>query len=250
MFKAAIFTILYCFPFLLTAQTAKEIVEKTEDKMRGKTSQAIIVVKTIRPSWTREMRLKTWMKGNDYSTILITSPVRDKGIVFLKRKKEVWNWMPSIEKIIKLPPSMMSQSWMGTDFTNDDLVKESSLVTDYNHAFTNDTTINSRSCFQIIMIPKPEAAVVWGKLITCIDKEKMVQLHARFYDESNELINTMNAFEVKMMDGRLIPTRFEMIPANKKNQKTEMRYVSVIFNRTIDESLFTTDKMRYITEIQ
>jgi outer membrane lipoprotein-sorting protein len=250
MFKAAIFSILYCFPFLLTAQTAKEIVEKTEDKMRGKTSQAIIVVKTIRPSWTREMRLKTWMKGNDYSTILITSPVRDKGIVFLKRKKEVWNWMPSIEKIIKLPPSMMSQSWMGTDFTNDDLVKESSLVTDYNHAFTNDTTINSRSCFQIIMIPKPEAAVVWGKLITCIDKEKMVQLHARFYDESNELINTMNAFEVKMMDGRLIPTRFEMIPANKKNQKTEMRYVSVIFNRTIDESLFTTDKMRYITEIQ
>lgn len=250
MFKAIPILILIAHSLSLNAQTAKEIVEKTEDKMRGKTSQATIVVKTIRPGWTREMRLKTWMQGNEYSTILITSPARDKGIVFLKRKKEVWNWMPSIEKIIKLPPSMMSQSWMGTDFTNDDLVKESSPVTDYNHIFASDTTIDSRICFQIIMIPKPDAAVVWGKLVTCIDKEYLVQLHARFYDESNELINTMNAYEVKMMDGRLIPTRFEMIPANKKNQKTEMRYESVIYNRTIDASLFTTDKMRYITEIQ
>ena len=250
MFKQFLIQLLIAFSLSLHAQTAKEIIEITEDKMRGKTSQATIVVKTIRPGWTREMRLKTWMKGNEYSTILITAPARDRGIVFLKRKKEVWNWMPSIEKIIKLPPSMMSQSWMGTDFTNDDLVKESSLVTDYNHVFTNDTMINSRNCFQIIMTPKPDAAVVWGKLITCIDKENLVQLHARFYDESNELINTMNAFEVKLMDGRLIPTRFEMIPANKKNQKTEMRYESVIYNRTIDESLFTTDKMKYITEIQ
>lgn len=250
MFKPIPILALFSLSLSLHAQTAKEIIEKTEDKMRGKTSQATIVVKTIRPGWTREMRLKTWMKGNEYSTILITSPARDRGIVFLKRKKEVWNWMPSIEKIIKLPPSMMSQSWMGTDFTNDDLVKESSLVTDYDHLFTTDTVINSRSCFQIIMIPKPDAAVVWGKLITCIDKEYLVQLHARFYDESNELINTMNAYEVKMMDGRLIPTRFEMIPANKKNQRTEMHYESVIYNRLIDESLFTTDKMRYITEIQ
>jgi hypothetical protein len=250
IFKIAYIQLFLYLASLFHTQTAKEIVQRTEDKMRGKTSQATIVVKTIRPNWTREMRLKTWMKGNDYSTILITSPARDKGIVFLKRKKEVWNWMPSIEKIIKLPPSMMSQSWMGTDFTNDDLVKESSLVTDYNHAFGNDTTIDSRDCFQIVMTPKSDAAVIWGKLITCIDKEKMVQLHARFYDESNDLINIMNAYEVKMMDGRLIPTRFEMIPANKRNQRTEMKYELVIFNRIIDESLFTTEKMRYITEIQ
>lgn len=250
MIKIIILLALTTIYNIFQTQTAKDIVEKTENKMRGKTSQAIIVVKTIRPSWTREIRLKTWMQGNEYSTILITSPVRDKGIVFLKRKKEVWNWMPAIEKIIKLPPSMMSQSWMGTDFTNDDLVKESSLVMDYNHVFTNDTTINSRSCYQIIMTPKPEAAVVWGKLITCIDKEYLVQLHAKFYDESNVLINIMNAYEVKIMDGRLIPTRFEMIPANKRNQKTEMQYESVLFNRAIDESFFTTDKMRYITNYQ
>jgi len=229
------------------SQTAKEIVEQTEAKMRGETSQANLIIRTVRPTWSREMRVRAWMKGTDYSMILVNAPVRDRGIVFLKRKKEVWNWVPSIEKTIKLPPSMMSQSWMGTDFTNDDLVKESSLVTDYTHVFSKDTLIDQRICYSITLLPKAEAAVVWGRLVVCIDKERMVQLHARFYDEGNELINTMNAFDIKTMDGRLIPTRFEMIPANKKNQKTIMMYESVEFNRPIDDAFFTSDKMRYIT---
>jgi len=214
--------------------------------MRGNTSQANLIIRTVRPTWSREMKIKAWIKGNDYSMLLVNAPVRDKGIVFLKRKKEVWNWIPSIEKTIKLPPSMMSQSWMGTDFTNDDLVKESSLVIDYTHAFSQDTVIDGRTCYTIIMVPKPEAAVVWGRLVVCIDKERMVQLHARFYDEGNELINTMNAYDIKTMDGRLIPTRFEMTPSNKKNQKTVMIYESVNFNRPMDDSFFSTDKMRYI----
>jgi outer membrane lipoprotein-sorting protein len=230
----------------IIAQTAKEIVTTTEEKMRGNTSQASLIIRTVRPAWSREMKIRAWIKGNDYSMLLVNAPIRDKGIVFLKRKKEVWNWIPSIEKTIKLPPSMMSQSWMGTDFTNDDLVKESSLVIDYTHAFSQDTLIDGRNCYTIIMLPKPEAAVVWGRLVVCIDKERMVQLHARFYDEGNELINTMNAYDIKTMDGRLIPTRFEMIPSNKKNQKTVMIYESVTFNRPMDDSFFSTDKMRYI----
>lgn len=165
--------------------------------------------------------------------------------LFFEKKKEVWNWIPSIEKTIKLPPSMMSQSWMGTDFTNDDLVKESSLVIDYTHAFSQDTLIDGRTCYTIVMLPKPEAAVVWGRLVICIDKERMVQLHARFYDEGNELINTMNAFDIKTMDGRLIPTRFEMIPSNKKNQKTVMIYESVTFNRPMDDSFFNRQDAVY-----
>ena len=215
--------------------------------MRGNTSQSTITIRSIRPSWSREMRIKAWIKGTDYSVLLVTYPTRDKGVVFLKRKKEVWNWMPAIEKIIKLPPSMMSQSWMGTDFTNDDLVKESSLVTDYSHSFNKDTVIDSRTCYTITMIPKPDAAVVWGKLIVCIDKERLVQLHARFYDESDELINIMNASDVRVMDGRLIPTKFEMVPADKKNNRTEMIYESIVFNRNIDDAFFTIDKMQYIT---
>lgn len=139
---------------------------------------------------------------------------------------------------------MMSQSWMGTDFSNDDLVKESSIVHDYTHSFSGDTLINGRDCYMISMVPLPNAPVVWGRLLVCIDKKDLVELHARFYDEEGALVNIMNGYEVKMMDGRLIPTRFEMIPANKKNQRTEMIYQQISFNKPIPEGFFTTEKMR------
>lgn len=228
----------------LTAQTARQIVQKADEKMRGNTSQVELTIKTIRPSWARSMDVKAWMKGSDFSMILIQSPAKDKGIVFLKRKKEVWNWMPALERTIKLPPSMMSQSWMGTDFTNDDLVKESSIVNDYAHSIIGDTTIDNSFCYIIQMIPKPEAAVVWGKLIVCIDKKDFIELHTRFYDEEGKLVNIMNASDVKTMDGRLIPTRFEMIPMDKKNQKTEMIYRAVKYNLLMEDGFFTAERMR------
>lgn len=215
--------------------------------MRGSSSIVEMTIKTIRPGWSRSMDIKAWTKGTDFSVILIQSPAKDKGVAFLKRKKEVWNWMPSLERVIKLPPSMMSQSWMGTDFTNDDLVKESSVINDYDHSIIGDTVINNRSCYIIRMIPKPQAAVVWGKLIVCIDKKDFIELHTRFYDEDGQLINIMNAYDVKMMDGRLIPTRFEMIPADKKNHKTEMIYRNVQFNKPIEDSFFTTEKIKSLS---
>lgn len=240
--------LIFYFPALsLQGQTAKEIVQKADEKMRGSTSQAEIVIKTVRPSWAREMRVKTWMKGTNLAMIIIQSPAKDKGIAFLKRKKEVWNWMPSLEKTIKLPPSMMSQSWMGTDFTNDDLVKESSIVNDYDHKIIGDTIINNRNSYIIQMIPKPEAAVVWGKLIVCIDKKDFLELHTKFYDEDGTLVNIMNGYDVKMMDGRLIPTYFEMIPTDKKNQKTEMIYKSIQYNKPLDDGFFSTERMKTLS---
>lgn len=241
--------LLVCFcQFSFYGQTAKEIVQAADAKMRGTTSQAQITIQTIRPSWSREMTVSTWVKGRDLAMILVLSPVKDKGIVYLKRKKEVWNWLPALEKMIKLPPSMMSQSWMGTDFTNDDLVKESSIVEDYNHSIVGDTVINKRTCYIIQMIPKPEAAVVWGKLLVCIDKTDYLELHTRFYDEDGSLVNTMNAFDIKLMDGRLIPTRFEMLPADKPGQKTNMIYKSIQYNRKMDDAFFTTEKMKNLTQ--
>lgn len=226
------------------SQDAKSIVKKADERMRGETSQAEMVIKTSRPTWTREMQMRTWMKGNNYAMILIQSPAKDKGTVFLKRKKEVWNWLPTLERSIKLPPSMMSQSWMGTDFTNDDLVKESSVVEDYDHSIVGDTVVTGRECYIIKMIPKPESAVVWGKLIVCIDKKDFLELHSRFYDEDGALVNIMNGFDIQEMDGRLIPTRLEMIPAEKRNQKTQIIYKRISFNKSIDDSFFSMDKMK------
>lgn len=244
--KTGFISMLFIVALPSFSQDAGTIVKKADEKMRGSSSQVEITINIIRPSWKRSLELKAWIKGSGYSMILITAPAKDKGIAFLKRKKEVWNWYPTLERTIKLPPSMMSQSWMGTDFTNDDLVKESSVVTDYDHSIIGDTLYEGRKCYIIQMIPKPQAAVVWSKVIVCIDKIDFMELHSRFYDEEGKLVNMMNAHDPKVMDGRLIPTRFEMIPADKKDHKTEMIYQFIRYNQSIEDSFFTIERMKTI----
>lgn len=233
-------------PGVVHAQSAYEIVKKADEKMRGATSQATLTIRTVRPAWSREMEVNTWMKGTAYALILVKSPARDKGTAFLKKKKEVWNWLPTLERTVKLPPSMMSQSWMGTDFTNDDLVKESSALEDYTHSIIGDTVIDGRLSWKVLFRPKPEAAVVWGKLIVCIDKKDFLELYTEFYDEDGSLLNRMRGYEVKLMDGRLIPTRMEMIPEGKRGQKTEIIYRSIVFNRPLNDNFFTVENLKQL----
>lgn len=226
--------------------SAKDIVKKADDNMRGNTSQADISIKIIRPTWEREMNMKAWTKGDDYTMILINSPAKEKGTVFLKRVKEVWNWIPSIERNIKLPPSMMSQSWMGTDFTNDDLVKEASSITDYDHRLLGKETISDKDCYKIEMIPKPSAAIVWEKVIVWIDSEDFLQLKAEFYDEDGELVNIMNSGEVKEMGGRKITSKIEMLPVDKQGNSTLILYHDIIFDEPISDDFFTTRSMKQL----
>lgn len=225
------------------AQDAKDIVKKADERARGNTSFAVITVQTIRPKWSRAMSVKSWTKGNELVMILVTAPVKDKGIVYLKRGKEVWNWIPAIERNIKLPPSMMSQSWMGTDFTNDDLVKEASIVTDYTHTIIGDTVIDKRLCYKIKMLPKASAAVVWGKVILCIEKKDYLMLHAEYFDEDGNLKNTMIAGDIKLLGGRLLPARLEMLPNDKPGFKTVLMYNTLEFEKPIDDNFFAAQNM-------
>ncbi|MFV8344070.1 outer membrane lipoprotein-sorting protein [Flavobacterium sp. XS2P39] len=229
-------------PFAFS-QEAKDIVKKADEKAKGKSSVASITIQTIRPSWSREMSVKAWTKGNNLSLILVLAPAKEKGVVFLKRKKEVWNWIPSIERNIKMPPSMMSQSWMGTDFTNDDLVKEASILEDYTHSFLGEANIDGRSCYKIQLLPKPKSAVVWGKVIMVIDKKDFMMLHVDYFDEDGALINTMHCTDIKLLGGRLLPARMEMVPANKKGNKTILLYNSLVFDTPLDDSFFTTQNI-------
>jgi len=241
--------IIVCFLFLgavLQAQDAKEIVRKADEKMQGLSNYAVMTIKIVRPTWEREMKMRSWSKGTDYSMIIIDAPSKDKGTVFLKRKKEIWNWLPSIDKSIKLPPSMMMQNWMGTDFTNDDLVKQSSIVNDYDQTIIGDSTIQGYDCYKIEMIPKEEAAVVWGRVIIFIEKEDYLQMRVEYYDEDEYLVNLMNFYDVKEMGGRMIPSRMEMIPADSPDKKTVMIYNSIEFDIKIDENYFTTQNMKRI----
>ncbi|NJB69926.1 outer membrane lipoprotein-sorting protein [Saonia flava] len=226
--------------------SAKEIVRKADDNMRGKTSLANITIKIIRPTWNREMNMKAWTKGDDYSMILVTGPAREKGTVFLKRIKEVWNWIPAIERNIKLPPSMMSQSWMGTDFTNDDLVKEASSVSDYDHKILGEESILEKNCYKIEMIPKQSAAIVWEKVVVWIDSTDFLQLKAEFYDEDGELVNIMNSSDVKEVGGRKITSKIEMFPVDKEGNSTVIIYNDIEFDRPINDNFFTTRNMKQL----
>ena len=226
------------------AQDAYQIVKQADEHLRGISQKAEMSIEVQRPKWSRTMEIKAWSLGNDYSFILINAPARDKGTVFLKRKKEIWNWQPKIEKVIKLPPSMMMQSWMGSDFTNDDLVKESSILLDYTHEIIGDTIIQNRACHTIQLTPKPEAAVVWGKIKTFIDKNDFLQLGSEFYDEDGYLINKMQASEIQSFGNKILPSKMVMTPIEEEGQMTILRYKSIEYNIDIDETFFSKQNMK------
>ena len=228
------------------SQDAYTIIKKTDEHSRGNTSIATMSIQVIRPTWSRTITMKAWTKGNEYSAILIQSPVKEKGTVFLKRIKEVWNWIPSIERTIKMPPSMMNQSWMGTDFSTDDLVKEASILKDYTHTIIGDTTIEGRNCYIIQLIPKPGSAIVWGKVITMIDKKDYILMNVRYYDEAGILVNTLRCTDIKNFNGRLLPATMEMIPTDKQKHKTVMTYSDIIFNTTIPDSFFSINNITQV----
>lgn len=226
--------------------TAVDIIRKMDENFQGETSIAEVKMTIQRKTWSRDITMKFWSKGEEFNLILITAPARDKGTAFLKRGKEIWNWQPTIDQVIKLPPSMMMQSWMGSDFTNDDLVRESSFISDFASRIVKDSTIDERVCYKIEMIPNEDAAVVWGKINIWVDKKDYLQLRAEFYDDDGYLVNIMQSGDVKMMGGRLIPTKMEMIPAEEPDQKTVLTYVSMEFDTPLDDDFFSIQNMKRI----
>jgi outer membrane lipoprotein-sorting protein len=237
------------FVFILSTafgQDAKEIVQKADQLMRANSSYSELTMQIVKPDWSRTMGMKAWALEPDYSLIYITEPARDKGSVTLKRKNEVWNWLPSAQKVIKIPPSMMLQSWMGSDFTNDDLVRQSSIVKDYNHKLISEEKLDVYDCYKIEMIPKPDAGVVWGKIITWIVKEKYLQLKVDYYDEEGTLVKSFNGSQEEKMDGRNIFAHWEMVPYDKPGNKTIMDYQEIKFNININESFFSEQNMKRV----
>jgi outer membrane lipoprotein-sorting protein len=230
----------------LLAQDAREIVEKANELSMGLTSRGEMTMTIERPKWTRTVSMKSWSKGTEFYMILITAPARDKGQVFLKRNNDMWNWMPSISRMIKLPPSMMSQSWMGSDFTNDDLVKMNSIVDDYHHRLVGEEKIDGYDCHKIELIPKEDAAVVWGKIDLWIAREGYYQMKAEYFDEDMELVSTMIAGEVTEFNDRKIPAHMEMIPAGKEGHKTIMDLKNMTFNEEIPENFFSQQNMKRV----
>ena len=241
-----LFLILVFVSAVTGAQDIKEIVRQADEKFRGSSSEGEMTMIIERPTWSRTVTMKTWSLGNEYSLIYITEPAKEKGQVFLKRQKEMWNWVPNIERMIKIPPSMMMQSWMGSDFTNDDLVRESSLVKDYTQKLLGEEMLGGYSCYKIELIPFEDAPVVWGKVVMWISKDELHWLKGEYYDEDGTLVNTEILSDIKKMDDRIMPTRMEMIPADEPGNKTILIFKNMKFNVKMEESFFSQQNMKRI----
>jgi outer membrane lipoprotein-sorting protein len=227
------------------AQDAKEIVRKADEKWNGeKSSQSTMTMTIVRPTWERTIQFKIWTLEKDYSMTLITAPAKEKGQAFLKRETEMWNWMPTISRMIKLPPSMMADGWMGSDYTNDDILKESSIVVDFTHKVIGSETIDGWDCWKIEMYPNEDAAVVWGKIIKWISKDEYLMMKSEYFDEDEYLVKTEFGTDVKLMDGRKIPSKIEIVPADKDNQKTVVVIDDIKFNVELQNSFFSQQNMK------
>ena len=227
------------------AQNASDIVKRADDKMRGETSGiSTMSMKIIRPTWERTIEMKSWGKGTEMSMVLITAPAKEKGQSFLKVGREMWNWNPTISRTIKLPPSMLSQGWMGSDYTNDDMINQRSIVVDYTHKIVGEEKVEDQNCYKIELIPHEDAPVVWGKIFFWITKTNDNILKSEYYDEDDFLVKTELGKEIKNMDGRIIPTVYEIIPADEEGNMTIVTMKSIQFNAPIEDSFFSIQNMK------
>ena len=216
----------------------KAIVKQMDELYRSKTSQTNMEMQIVTPHWERTLALEVWTQGMDKTFILITSPKKEKGVATLRIRNEMWNYLPKTNKVMKVPPSMMMGSWMGSDFTNDDLVKESSMLDDYTYERITPADAQPDHLY-IQLLPKEDSPIVWGKLIVAIRASDRVPVWQHFYDETGRLTRVMNFKEIKAFDGKTIPSVMEMIPQNKEGHKTVVRFVDAAFDKQIDEKVFT-----------
>ncbi|HBN03785.1 MAG TPA: outer membrane lipoprotein-sorting protein [Bacteroidetes bacterium] len=223
--------------------TAIQILKKAEQKLSSSTVIADVSIVIKRPKWTKTMELKTWSKGMDYAMAYVKGPDKDEGTVYLKAKKDVYNYLPKVKKTVKLPSNLLSQNWMGTDMTTDDLVKLSKLTLEYDADLSGSAQVSGRDCYVITLIPKPEAEVLWGKLVLSIDKKDFIQLKTMFYDEDLELVNTVIGTDIKNLGGKILASKLTMIPAGKTGQSTVITYKTMKFDTPIADAFFSKSNM-------
>ncbi|MBT3269559.1 outer membrane lipoprotein-sorting protein [Candidatus Poribacteria bacterium] len=208
---------------------------------RSDTSYAEVEMVVTTPNWTRRLEIEMWTHGLDRVFIGINAPKKDAGTATLRDDREMWNYFPKIDKVMKVPPSMMMGSWMGSDFTNDDIVKENTLRDDY-HATIVESEDDAVQALQLV--PKEDAASVWGKIILRMRKESLLPVDQTFYDEKGRPARVMRFSEPRTFGTRTLPSQMTIEPLNKPGNTTVVRYVAATFDEPVDESIFTLRNLR------
>jgi len=225
------------------AQDARSIVENSFTYVRGKTSMAVVDMTIYRPEWQRTMTIKGWTRGQEDSIFRIVAPAKDAGNGTLKRKREMWMYNPKVNRVIKLPPSMMSQAWMGSDFSNNDLAKSDSLVTDYTHEIIGIETHEGKKVYVIRSTPTPDAPVVWGMQKLKI-RDDDIFIEQEFYDEDLKPVKKLTTTHIQMLGGKLFPKTWIMQKSDVEDEYTLVEYREIAFDITLPSRLFTTSSLR------
>ncbi len=241
MRRLMFFTILVLISFSLYSKTdVSKIVDKIDKLYRYNTTHSIVYMDIITPNWQRTLEMEMWTKGKDKALIKILSPAKEKGIKTLKNGNNLWNYLPKVDKVIKIPPSMMMSSWMGSDFTNDDLVKEFTFKEDYSFNLTGEDSLY----FYIECLPHKDVPVVWSKVDLTVRKEDTIPVKTVFLDEKNKEIREIIYKDIRKVGKEKIPFVIEVIPKKKEGRKTVLRYKTLEINVPIKDNLFTLSGLR------
>lgn len=233
--SSILFTVLMCCSLLVKADDdGVALLKKMDELFRSKTSIATMKMTITTPNWQRTLEMQSWTQGMDDTFIRVLSPRKDRGVATLKKGKEMWNFFPKINKVIKVPPSMMMGSWMGSDFTNDDLVREVSLVEEY-----HVTKSESEDTYQLTLLPKQSTVTVWGKITIIVNKADLLPLEQNYFDEKGDKIRSMSFSDIRDFSGKKMPAIMTMIPHNKSGHKTIIEYVEAEFDSQLKDNIFT-----------
>lgn len=221
----------------------REIIRRIDRLYRSESSYSELEMEIVTPHWQRTLAMNGWSLGMDKTFIRITSPKKEKGVATLRIENEMWNYLPKTNKVMKIPPSMMMSSWMGSDFTNDDLVKEFSLFEDYNYELI-EVEDASKDFIYINCIPREDLPVVWGNIVIAATREDYLPVWQKYYDEAGKLMRVLNYSDVRKFGDRTIPATMEMIPRAREGHKTVIRYLKLEFNQKVDDEVFSLRNLR------
>ena len=241
----SVITFLSVFPGIAlgSAPTAKSLIEGMEDTLWSDSNHSLFTMRIETEYWARELNLEAWMNRPEKALIRIHSPKKEAGIGSLRIGDAMWNYLPKVDRTIKIPPSMMLQPWMGSNFSNDDLVKESSFVDDYTHEVTGSGEIDGITVYHVVSTPKPNAPVVWSRLEFQI-REDSIPVAMTYYGERGKAIKTMTYSAIDFLGGRQLPTRWTMKDEANPESRTVIEIESIEFNLPLEDDLFTLRRLR------
>lgn len=225
-------------------ERARQVLVEIDDLWRSDSSQSTVSMKVITAHYSRQVTMENWTSGKDKSLVKILSPRKEKGTVTLKSGNAIYTYLPKTDRTIRLTSSMMMGSWMGSHFTNDDLVKDSRLSDDYVPRIVFEGARDGENIIEFALAPKPEAPVVWGRIVIVVLADGFLPITSSYYDEDMVLARTMIFSDIKEMGGRLLPATMRVIPADEVGEYTELTYLSISFGKKLDDSFFSLQQLR------